>query len=140
MPVFPLIAYEKNEQFKIYLNDVGLLIAMYGFEMKSAILKNTLIGPAKGGIFENLICDMLVKKNLKVNYFKTDNSEQEIEFLLQCEDGVIPIEVKSKNGATKSLNSYIEKFNPKYCYKFIDGNVGVVDNKITLPLYMAMFL
>ena len=60
-PIFPLPSYERNDHFKIYLSDIGLLSAMYGFEMKEAILNNTLTGPAKGGIFENLIADILFK-------------------------------------------------------------------------------
>ena len=53
---------------------------------------------------------------------------------------MIPVEVKSKRGATVSLNHFIEEFAPPYAYKLVAGNVGVSDAKITLPLYMAMFL
>lgn len=45
--------------YKMYLTDLGLLVAMYGFEMKQAILDDTLTGPVKGGIYENLIADIL---------------------------------------------------------------------------------
>ncbi len=139
-PTFPLVAYEKPEQFKIYMHDIGLLTSMFGHETQQAILKNTLIGPAKGGIYENLIFDILVKRGYKLYYYKTDNSTQEIEFLLTKKDGIIPIEVKSKNGSTLSLNNYITEYQPRYAYKLINGNIGVVDAKITLPLYMAMFI
>jgi len=61
-PSFPLAAYEREDQYKIYLNDIGLLTAMYGFEVKKEIIENTLKGPAKGGIYENLIADILIKK------------------------------------------------------------------------------
>lgn len=53
---------------------------------------------------------------------------------------VIPVEVKSKRGSTLSLNQFIAEFAPPYAYKLVAGNVGVSDTKITLPLYMAMFL
>ena len=65
---------------------------------------------------------------------------QEIEFVISKDSNIIPVEVKSKNGKTESLNCYIESFNPKLTYKFVDGNAGRVDNKITLPHYMAMKL
>ncbi len=139
-PLFPLIAYEKPEQFKIYMHDIGLLCAMFGYETQVAILKDTLIGPAKGGIYENLVFDILSKRGYKLFYYKNDSNTQEIEFLLTKEQSVIPVEVKSKNGATLSLNSYIENFAPPYAYKLISGNIGVAETKITLPLYMAMFL
>lgn len=64
----------------------------------------------------------------------------EIEFVISKDSNTTPIEVKSKNGKTESLNYYIERFKPKLSYKFIDGNAGRVDNKITLPNYMAMML
>ena len=60
-PRLPLMANEKEEQFKLYLNDTGLLTALYGFETKKAILNDTIKGSAKGGIYENVIAESLVK-------------------------------------------------------------------------------
>lgn len=139
-PTLPLNAYEKNDQFKIYLNDIGLLVAMYGFDIKAKILDNTLTGYAKGGIYENLICDMLIKKGYNIHYYKTENNSQEIEFLITQNSNIIPIEVKSGNGSSISLNNYIQEYKPPYAYKLINGNLGVNESKITLPLYMAMFI
>ena len=64
----------------------------------------------------------------------------EIEFLIDRDAEVIPIEVKSKNGATLSLNTFMKDYSPSIAYKLINDNVGVAENKITLPLYMAMFI
>ncbi len=139
-PLFPLVAYEKPDQYKIYLSDVGLLVGMYGYDMKAMLVNNTLKGPAKGGLYENLVCDMLVKRGYKLNYYKTENDSQEIEFLITKDGEVVPVEVKAGNGASVSLNMFMEKYEPTTAYKLISGNVGVADKKITLPLYMAMFL
>lgn len=139
-PQVPLKAYEREEQFKVYMNDIGLLVATYGFELKAFIIQKTLKGSAKGGIYENLIADILTKRGYKLNYYKPDNNAQEIEFLITTADGVIPIEVKSGNEATVSLNNYMEIFKPSRAYKLIDGNVGKSGIKITLPLYMAAFI
>lgn len=139
-PLFPLIAYEKSNQYKIYLNDIGLLVSMYGYDIKAAILEDTLTGAAKGGIYENLICEMLVKRGYTPNYYKADNNSQKIEFLITQNGAVIPIEVKSGNNATVSLNSFIEKYVPPYAYKFTGGNLGNAGAKITLPHYMVMFI
>lgn len=140
IPMFPTSAYEIENEFKIYCNDTGLLTAIYGYETQKSIVTNKLKGPAKGGIYENLIYDILTKKGYKLRYYKKQNSETEIEFLLDRDAEVIPVEVKSKNGATLSLNSFIEEYAPSVAYKLISGNVGVADTKVTLPLYMAMFL
>ncbi len=139
-PLMPLKAYEKDDQYKVYMNDIGLLVAMYGFEMKAPILENSLKGAAKGGIYENLIADIMAKRGYKLNYYKTENGSQEIEFLITTNDGVIPIEVKAGNGASVSLNTFITEFAPNVAYKLITGNLGVADSKTTLPLYMAMFI
>ena len=139
-PQFPLVAYEKPDQFKVYVTDIGLLTSLYGFETQTALIKDTLTGPAKGGIYENLVFDMLIKRGFSLNYFKNDKNTQEIEFLFVKDGSVIPVEVKSKNGATLSLNNFIRDYAPPYAYKLVSGNLGVSDTKITLPLYMAMFL
>jgi predicted AAA+ superfamily ATPase len=138
-PSFPLAAFTREDQYKIYLNDIGLLVAMYGFEIKKEIIDNTLKGAAKGGIYENLIADILVKKDLKLNYYKADDSSQEIEFLLQGEGSVIPVEVKAGKGPTISLNNLLLDPDIKIGYKLISGNAGQEGKKVTLPLYMAMF-
>ena len=138
-PYLPLIANAYNEQFKLYINDTGLLCAMYGFEVKKAILENTIKGNAKGGIYENIIAEMLVKKGHKLYYYKPDDSN-ELEFLIEKNASVIPIEVKAGNTATKSLNRFIESYKPFIAYKLIDGNVGVDGVRLTLPHYMVMFI
>lgn len=139
-PQFPLIAYEKPNQFKAYVTDIGLLTSLYGYETQAALLKDTLTGPAKGGIYENLVFDMLIKRGFTLNYFKNENNTQEIEFLFAQNGSIIPVEVKSKRGATVSLNNFIADYNPPLAYKLTAGNLGVSGVKITVPLYMTMFL
>ncbi len=82
-PQFPLAAYVSQEQFRIYTNDIGLLIAMFGHEMKAAVVNDTLTGSVKGGIYENLIADFLLKKDIPLHYFKRDDSSSEVEFLME---------------------------------------------------------
>jgi hypothetical protein len=139
-PFFPLPSYNDTGSFKIYMADIGLLNAMYGLKMKSEFYNNTLKGPAKGGIYENLMADVLIKKGIPLNYYKPDEGRQEIEFLLVNDDGVVPIEVKAGNGKTLSLTKYIEKYKPPYALKFVNGNVGSDGKRITMPHYMSMFL
>jgi len=138
-PSFPLAAYERTDQYKIYLNDIGLLTAMYGFEIKKEIINNTRKGSAKGGIYENLIADFLIKKNIRLNYYKTIDNSQEMEFLLNGEGSIIPVEVKSGNGPSISLDNLLLSPDIKVGYKLIAGNIGQVQKKLTMPHYMAMF-
>ena len=139
-PYLPLSANAKNEEFKLYINDSGLLLARYGMQTKLAVLTKKIQGNAKGGIYENVISEMLIKRGYDLHYYKTQNSAMEIEFLIERDGGVVPVEVKAGNSSTASLNSFIETFHPATAYKLIDGNVGASGDKITLPHYMAMFL
>lgn len=97
-------------------------------------------GSCKGRIYENLIFDMLSKRGKSVFYYKRENSEQEIEFFVEEGGEAVPVEVKSKRGATPSLNAYIEQYRPQLAYKLIDGNIGEDGCKVTLPQFMAMFV
>ena len=139
-PYLPLKANSKDNEFKLYYNDTGLLMARYGFQTKLAILNGTLIGNAKGGIYENLISEMLIKRGYTLHYYKTENSSMEIEFIIEKDGTVIPVEVKAGNSDTPSLNSFIQRFHSTYAIKLIDGNLGITENKIILPHFMTMFL
>ncbi len=138
-PYIPLMANAKDEQFKLYINDTGLLTCMYGFETKKAILNDTIRGNARGGLYENIIAECLVKRGYKLYYYKPDDNH-ELEFLLEKNGEIIPLEVKAGNSATVSLNNFIKDFKPSIAYKLVGSRNGKVDTKITLPHYMVMFL
>lgn len=140
LPEMPLKAYEQPENFKVYVTDIGLATHQFGFETQSALLRKELKGHAKGGIYENLIFDILHKRGLALNYYKNGENTQEIEFVFERSGEVVPVEVKSRNGLTTSMNEFIKRYSPTLAIKLIDGNVGVDGNKVSLPQFMAMFL
>ncbi len=138
-PYLPLMANANEDQFKLYINDTGLLSCMYGFETKLAILNDTIKGNARGGIYENIISECLLKREYTLYYYKPD-SEHEIEFLIEKNGEVVPVEVKAGNSATPSLNNFIKVYEPSTAYKLIGGRNGKADMKVTLPHYMVMFI
>ena len=138
-PYLPLMANANEDQFKLYVNDTGLLCCMYGFDTKLAVLNDTIRGNARGGIYENIISECLIKRGYTLYYFKPD-SEHEIEFLIEKNGEIVPIEVKAGNNPTASLNSFIHKYSPSLTYKLTGGRNGRVGVRITLPHYMVMFL
>ncbi len=138
-PYIPLMANEKVEQFKLYINDTGLLTCMYGFETKRAILNNTIKGNARGGIYENIISECLVKRGYTLHYYKPDD-DHELEFLIEKEGEVVPIEVKAGNTASASLNNFINDFSPGKAYKLIANRNGLSGVKETLPHYFVLFI
>ena len=137
-PDFPLAAYEDGSRFRLYANDTGLLMAMYDFSMKAAVVDNTLKGPMKGGLYENLAACMLAANGDPLRYWMSKSGNREIEFLLERGGAVEPVEVKSSRGSTVSLDSVLEREGVDVGYKLIDGNVGRHGKKVTLPLYLAM--
>lgn len=138
-PYIPLLANAKEEQFKLYINDTGLLTCIYGFETKRAILNNTIRGNARGGLYENVIAECLVKRGYKLYYFKPDDNH-ELEFLIEKNGTVVPVEVKAGNTASVSLNNFINDYSPESAYKLISNRNGKTGVKETLPHYMVMFI
>lgn len=139
-PRFPIEAYVKSVQFRAYANDIGLLVSMFGFEIKKAIYEDTLTGDSKGGIYEDLVADFLLKKNIPLRYYCREDSSVEIEFVIERDAAVIPIEVKAKRGKSMSLDTILKHEEIPYGYKFTAGNVGREGKKITMPLYLAPFV
>ena len=139
---YDLDDYARDDFFRAYTTDLSLLIAMKDFSLKQHIVENTLSGNTKGGLFECAIADALIKKDYPIFFYKNETNKKEIDFLIQKDGKVIPIEVKSGNTRATSLNSVIKnKSDIDFGYKFIDGNIGVGDaGIITLPLYMALFI
>lgn len=139
-PQFPLRGYLDDDKFRVYMNDIGLLIATYGFQTKASVYNDQLVGNIKCAIYESLMADFLIKKEYPLVYYKNQKGTIEMEFFVEENGRAIPIEVKAKNRATASLNHILDEGQAPYGYKFITGNAGRSGKKITLPLYMAMFL
>lgn len=146
---YPLESYKEENNFRMYPTDIGLLMAGFDFGLKKALIEDTaieekslniMLGTAKGGLYEALVADMLIKKHPdKLYFYKDIKSTSEIEFLITNEDGVIPIEVKAGKKKANSLGQLLESGKCKYGYKLASQNVGVAGKKITLPLYMLLF-
>lgn len=140
IPMFPLEGYKNEDQYRVYLADTGLLCAMFGYQIKESILSDSLVGPVKGGLYENLVADFLLKRGERLFYYKKENSLLEVEFLLERGGKVVPVEVKATKGASKSLNELLKNVEIEMGYKLTGQNSGVVGKKITLPWYMGIVI
>lgn len=139
-PSMPLSVYRTNDCFKMYVSDVGILTAMIGFNVKKAILENTIKGFAKGGIYENAIAQQLVSRGYDPFYHQKKSPAGEIDFLIERNGAVVPIEVKAGHTSSVSFDQLLNQEDVEVGYKFISGNVGKAGKKITLPHYMTMFI
>ena len=137
---YPLASYEDGSRFRLYANDTGLLIAMHDFDMKAAVVNNTLAGPMKGGLYENAVACMLAQNGVALRYWTSKDAKREIEFAGQRDAAVVPVEVKASRGTSLSFDEVLARDDVKLGYKLADGNVGRSGKKVTLPLYLSMFL
>ena len=136
----PLDAYKVDDEFKIYVADSGLFVAM----LEKGTTNNILNGDLKiykGAIFENIIADAFSKmgKNL---YYYSETRGLEIDFVSKFDNELTLIEVKARNGNAKSLKEILksDKYDVNKGFKLIDGNISVQDKIVTIPLYMAFLI
>lgn len=141
-PVFPLRISEKRNLFKLFMGDVGLLMNYYSDKMKLKLLS----GKDEinfGGIFENFVAQELYSKLFSVYYYNSKKSG-EIDFLIERNDEILPIEVKSgkdylSHHALNNLLS-IDNFEFNEAFVLFIGNVDKRDRIIYYPIYMTMFI
>ena len=131
----------KENVFKVYMADIGLLVEMLGAGTRADILQGNLEG-FKGAIFENLMADTLLKKEQNLYYFQKD-SGLELDFLVRLQGECVPLEVKAKSTKAKSARTVLahpEKYHVKHIIKFGDYNIGREGPLLTLPTYMQFLL
>ena len=109
----PLAAYEDFSAFKIFMSDIGLMGAMSKLPAQSLLSGNALFSDFKGALTEQYVMQQLkTNSNLAIYYWSADSSRGEIDFLLQRDCDIIPVEVKAEeNLQAKSLRSFVDK-NP----------------------------
>ena len=137
----PMEGNAKENVFKVYLADIGLLVEMLGAGTRADIIQGNL-GGFKGAIFENLMADTLHKKEQSLYYFQKD-SGLELDFLVRMEGECVPLEVKAKSAKAKSAKTVLahpEKYHVKRIVKFGDYNIGREGDLLTLPTYMQFLL
>lgn len=137
----PLEGYKIDNIFKLYFVDSGLFISLLGKGTASKILNDNL-NIYKGAIYENIIADAFSKNSIPLYYFHKD-SGLEIDFVSVINDLLSVVEVKSRTGNSKSAKTVLNdkvRYNADNMIKLGEYNIGVIDNKITLPFYLAFLL
>lgn len=136
-PKSPLKAYIEDN-FKVYLSDIGLLRKLAKISIQEIILNRNML--YKGVLAENYVAQVLYGKTRELYYWQL-GSMYEVDFLINIEGNIIPIEVKaSDNVSSKSLNYYIERYKPKYSVRISSKNFGFENNIKSIPLYAAHLL
>ena len=137
-PRLPLSAYSKSNAFKLYLNDVGLLCSKFSLSAQSAISGNRLFTEFKGVLSENYVLQSLRRQFGDSIFYWTSGNTAELEFVLQMDNEIVPVEVKSENNVkAKSLSIYRKTYSPSLSLRFSTRNIRKDDDLLNLPLYLA---
>ena len=142
-PELPLGGNYDDSKYKLYFRDTGLLIAMLDDESQEDLRVNKNMNIYKGGLFESIVGEALVKSGCKLYYYKRENSTLEEDFFLRTRDSLVPVEVKASNNRSKSLSTLIgsEKYpDIRFGIKLINGNIGFENNIFTFPHFCAFLL
>ena len=129
----PLKAYIDNDYFKLYLSDIGLLVSILEIRYNDIMLNKEFM--YKGVLAENYVATELIH-NYETLYYWQSGNRAEIDFLINANGGIIPIEVKANtNNNSKSLNLYMEKYKPSFAIRISSKNFGFENNIKSVPLY-----
>lgn len=131
----PLSAFDKLDQFKLFVFDTGLLKHMAGIDNSAILLKTEY--QFKGPLSENYVLQQLRGQfEVEPRYYSDKNSE--IDFVLQYGTEIIPIEVKGgEDKSAPSFKRYVVNHRPQYAIRFSKRGYRKDGNITNLPLYLA---
>ena len=133
----PLENYRDIDAFKIYVSDTGLLCAKKNLAAEDILYMSDELNDFKGGMTENYVSIQLTINGYQPCYWESERGA-EIDFVIQRDGGIIPVEVKAAdNTKAKSLKVYMDTYRPAYAIKLSARNFGFDDGKKTVPLYAA---
>ena len=135
----PLEMHKDLASFKLYMSDVGLFVnkAKYPLYQIDLSIQPTMI--AMGALTEHYVANELREKEYELYYWES-NGKAELDFMIQKDIDIIPIEVKTSiHTKSKSLDLYVKTYNSKYAIRISEKNFGFENNIKSVPLY-AVFL
>ena len=140
-PGLPIAAYDDLSAFKIYLVDVGLLRRLAQLAPTAFGEGNRLFTEFKGALSENFVLQTLITQfEVMPRYWSQNNPPYEVDFLIQRENDIFPVEVKSEtNTSSKSMKKFKELFpdKVKLRIRFSLDNLKLDDDVLNIPLFMA---
>ena len=137
-PSMPLIAYQDMSAFKLFFNDVGLLAAKSNLDVKTIILGNDIFTEYKGAFTEQFVIQQLKAAKMDyIGYWTNERSTSEVDFVIQNEGEIFPVEVKAgENLRAKSFKFFCEKFKPQKAIRSSLSNYREEEWMTNVPLYI----
>ena len=136
-PFMPLSSYADQTAFKLYACDVGLLRKMSKLPYEIILDASPLYKEFKGALTENYVLTEILKSTTDTAYYWSSGNTAEVDFVVQRNRDIIPIEVKSeRNVKARSLAEYLKKYEPKYSVKTSMKSEIKIEGVIRVPLYL----
>lgn len=131
----PLEMHKDLTAFKLYMSDVGLFVNKAKYPLYQIDLSTQPTMIAMGALTEHYVANELKTKGYELYYWES-NGKAELDFIIQKDMDIIPIEVKtSTHTKSRSLDLYIKTYNPKYAIRISEKNFGFENNIKSIPLY-----
>lgn len=133
--VLPIEMYKDLASFKLYMNDVGLFVNKARYPLYQIDLSEQPVMISMGPLTEHYVANELRAKGYDSYYWESDG-KAELDFMIQKDADIIPIEVKtSTHVKARSLDLFIKTYNPKYAIRISERNFGFENNIKSVPLY-----
>ena len=137
-PNIPLKAYEDISSYKLFTFETGLLMRLAGLDPKVFVYGDLFFKEFKGSLVENYVAQCLKMRVNKNLYYWTSAGKAELDFLVEYQNKVVPIEVKSGSQTkAKSLAVYKQKYNPQLRIRISNLNLNLTDDLLNVPLFYA---
>lgn len=134
-PEIPLEMYKELTSFKLYMSDVGLFVNKAKYPLYQIELNQTPTMISMGPLTEHYVANELKIKGYETYYWESEG-KAELDFIIQQNANIIPIEVKTgTHTKSRSLDLYMKKYNPKYAIRISEKNFGLENNIKSVPLY-----
>lgn len=131
----PLEMYKDLASFKLYMSDVGLFVNKARYPLYQIDLSEQPTMIAMGPLTEHYVANELRGKGYELYYWESDG-KAELDFMIQKNADIIPIEVKTSiHTKSRSMDIYMKKHNPKYAIRISEKNFGFENNIKSVPLY-----
>ena len=137
-PGLPIRTYDDLSSFKVYLADVGLLRKKAGLSGNTLLMGDQLFTEFKGSLMENFVLQELVIQVETAPRYWTSRATAEVDFILQQENNIYPVEVKSgKAVRSKSLRIYMDQYKSSLGLRLSQQNFNLSGGILNMPLFMA---
>ena len=142
-PELPLKGNYKDDVFKLYMADTGLLVSMLDDAAQHDLRANQNFGIYKGALYENIVAEAFAKTGLDLFYWKKENATLEQDFFVRTANRLVPVEVKGERGVGRSMRTLITSDayrDVTWGIKLHTGNAGCANHVLTLPYWCAFLL